>query len=116
MQVNNAEFMCSSAPPDSYHFCGEECQRDPQDQVLESSKGLTVSVGRFCFYSCEPGSKPKVGDQCAGLSAKEEEAASTSGGNAQDPAELKSKPDKMPDLLDEDPEKAAKAALEPIPE
>jgi SWI/SNF-related matrix-associated actin-dependent regulator 1 of chromatin subfamily A len=131
MQINGVKLMCGNAPPDSHFYCGEECQREPTDEILESSFTRTVSLERFCFYSCEPMSEmadadadadtgaakvanQKAGEQCQELSTKEEEEAETAGGNAEDLAELKQKKRGPVDLLDPDPEKAAQAAVEEV--
>jgi len=115
MQINGADMMCSSFTQDSINYCGEECSRDAQDTLLTSSLSRTVSTSRVCFFSCEAPNE-KAGEVCSSLTNKEEELAETSGGNGEDLAELKPKLGKKVDILDEDPDKAAQAALAPVAE
>eukprot|EP00746_Dinoflagellata_sp_MGD_P106404 gnl/MRDRNA2_/MRDRNA2_44447_c0_seq1.p1 gnl/MRDRNA2_/MRDRNA2_44447_c0~~gnl/MRDRNA2_/MRDRNA2_44447_c0_seq1.p1 ORF type:complete len:443 (+),score=142.25 gnl/MRDRNA2_/MRDRNA2_44447_c0_seq1:100-1428(+) len=116
MVINGVDTMCNNAPPDSPNYCGDDCTRDAQDEILESSITREVSLSRFCFYACEPPSE-KIGDTCMALSKNEQEMAETSGGNAEDLAELKQKKKGPVDMLDPDPEKAAEAAAsEPVAE
>jgi len=115
MVINGVDMMCNAAPPESENYCAEECDKDPQDQILDSSVSRTVTMSRFCFYSCEPQGK-KTGEACAELSLTEQQMAETSGGNGEDLAELKKKTGKEVDVLDVDSEKDAEAAVEPVTE
>jgi uncharacterized protein YjgD (DUF1641 family) len=76
-----------------------------------------VSYARYCFFNCEPPKKEaKLGDDCQAISREDQNLQETTGGNGEDLAEVKPTTGEPATILDPDPDKAAKAALEPVKE
>lgn len=73
------------APQDSVDFssqCPNTCKDEEENAVVSTDQDHTMDSRRFCTYHCRPISKT-IGGDCVMLTAAEEQAAMTEGGNGQ---------------------------------